>query len=144
VRWRLVFGRFADVQSPLLPDSGATLLDLQMPAASQFDLPLVAGQSAFVLVVDGQATAGGDAHVESPAQALTQSLGGALTASPAGGVLRLSTGPSPARLALFLGRPLREPVVWGGPFVMSTEADILDAKRRFAAGGMGQLTAFGA
>jgi quercetin 2,3-dioxygenase len=130
--------------APLLPASGATLLDVHLPAASHFDLPVGAGQSAFVLVVEGQATAGGIAPADSQIQTLTQSLGGALSAAPAGGVLRLSTGPSPAHLALFLGRPLREPVVWGGPFVMSTEADILDAKRRFAAGGMGQLTAFGA
>ncbi len=143
VRWRLVFGQFADVQSPLLPGSGATLLDVHLPAASQFDLPVAAGQSAFVVVIGGQVTSSNDGPAAVSPQALTQSLGCALAASSKANVLRLRTGPSPARLALFLGKPLREPVVWGGPFVMTTEADVLDAKRRFVAGGMGQLTAFG-
>jgi quercetin 2,3-dioxygenase len=38
------------------------------------------------------------------------------------------------RLLLFAGRPLREPVVFGGPFVMNTQGQIEEAFADFRAG----------
>lgn len=42
------------------------------------------------------------------------------------------SGETPCRLLLFSGPPLREPVVFGGPFVMNTEEEIQQAFRDFA------------
>lgn len=46
----------------------------------------------------------------------------------------------PVRMVLFCGRPLSEPLVFGGPFVMNTSAELEDAKRRFRVGHMGHLS----
>ncbi|HEX4777824.1 MAG TPA: pirin family protein, partial [Acidimicrobiia bacterium] len=41
------------------------------------------------------------------------------------------------------GRPIREPVVWYGPFVMNTKAEIVQALEDFESGRMGRIPASG-
>jgi len=43
-------------------------------------------------------------------------------------------GAAPLRVLLFAGRPLREPVVARGPFVMNTEEQIRQANADYQAG----------
>lgn len=45
----------------------------------------------------------------------------------------------PAQLLLLGGRPLREPIAWGGPFVMSSRAEILQAYADHQAGRIGTI-----
>jgi redox-sensitive bicupin YhaK (pirin superfamily) len=47
---------------------------------------------------------------------------------------------TPAMEVLVLGgRPIREPVAWGGPFVMNTRAEVIAAFEDFQKGRMGQI-----
>jgi redox-sensitive bicupin YhaK (pirin superfamily) len=52
------------------------------------------------------------------------------------------TALDPTRLTIFAGPPLHHAHVPAGPFVASTEAQARAFRARFAAGGMGHLTAF--
>ena len=44
-----------------------------------------------------------------------------------GDLVRIDAGPEGARLLLVSGRPLREPVEWGGPIVMNTREEVHQA-----------------
>jgi redox-sensitive bicupin YhaK (pirin superfamily) len=51
-----------------------------------------------------------------------------------GDEVTLTAGPEGARLILLAGRPLREPVVQYGPFVMNTREEIEQAIRDYQSG----------
>jgi redox-sensitive bicupin YhaK (pirin superfamily) len=43
-------------------------------------------------------------------------------------------GPAGARCLLIAGRPIGEPVAWGGPFVMNTRAVVMQAYADYQSG----------
>lgn len=124
---RVVFGRWGAQVAPLdLPvDASLAIVDLAPGAA--LATPWIEGQQGFALVVRGEAVADGLPLPTGSAVAYRR--------APPWRV----AGDQPVRLALFAGTPLREPVVQHGPFVMNTEAQIVDALRRYQRGDMGQL-----
>jgi redox-sensitive bicupin YhaK (pirin superfamily) len=46
---------------------------------------------------------------------------------------------APAQAMVLGGRPLGEPIAWGGPFVMNTREEVLEAYQDFRAGRMGRI-----
>ena len=100
-------------------------LDLHVPAGSRFEQPLDPGHNAFVYVYRGELDVGGETV---PAQRM------AILANDAqadGVVLQAAV---PSRALLVAGRPLREPIVQYGPFVMNTQQEIFEAVRDFREG----------
>jgi redox-sensitive bicupin YhaK (pirin superfamily) len=57
-----------------------------------------------------------------------------------GEAVRLRGAGQPGRLLLLAGVPLGEPVARYGPFVMNTEAEIIQAACDFQSGRMGEIT----
>jgi redox-sensitive bicupin YhaK (pirin superfamily) len=51
-----------------------------------------------------------------------------------GPAIQIATGGAGARCLLISGRPLGEPVAWGGPFVMNTRAEVMQAFADYQAG----------
>ena len=90
-------------------------------------VPLPADHNVGVYVFDGVAEAGG-ASIER-GQLAVLGAGDAVTLSSAKG----------AQLLLLGGRPLDEPVAWGGPFVMNTREEILEAYEDYRSGRMGEI-----
>lgn len=108
--------------------TGAALAVIDLDPGAQFDLPLADGEQGFAIVIQGSGQAA----------ELPLSSGRALTLTDTGATpLRADEA---LRLAVFSGRPLREPVVRHGPFVMSDESQVVAALQRFQSGGMGRLS----
>ncbi len=100
-------------------------LDLELPAAAGFAQPLAHDHNAFVYVYRGALQIEGTAV---PAQHM------AILASAAqadGVILRAS---APTRALLIAGKPLGEPIVQYGPFVMATQEEIARAIEDYQAG----------
>ncbi|GAB4004078.1 hypothetical protein GCM10029992_47980 [Glycomyces albus] len=53
--------------------------------------------------------------------------------------LAVPDGDAPARVMVYSGTPLREPVAFGGPFVMNTRSEINEAFRDFHSGAFGDV-----
>jgi len=107
------------------------LLDLHLPEGTSFEQPVPAGHNAFVHAYRGAVEIAG---VSVPAGPLA-----VLANDPDRDGVRLRAMAGGARALLVAGRPLGEPIVQHGPFVMNTPAQIAEAVRdyregRFSAG----------
>ena len=103
---------------------------------ARLDLPWQADFNALVYVLAGSGSVG---LADAPVQA------GQLAVLGRGDFVSLAADQrsgSPSLEVLVLGgRPIREPVAWGGPFVMNTKAEVLQAFEDFQKGRMGQVPA---
>ncbi len=102
-------------------------LDLQLPPGARFEQPLAPEFNAFVYVYEGALKY--DSGCTQPAGRM------AILANTAGSDgVRLQAGEAATRALLIAGRPLGEPIAQYGPFVMNTEAELVQAVRDFQAG----------
>lgn len=100
-------------------------LDIHMPAGAQFSTALPSTHNAFFYVYRGAV------KVETETVE-TRRMGILSNASDADGVT--FTASQPARLILIAGKPLNEPIVQYGPFVMNTQQEINQALDDFRSG----------
>lgn len=102
-------------------------LDLQLPAGARFEQPLPATHNAFVYVYHGALRFDTGCQVLSGRMAI-------LANTPGSDGVRLQAGDAPTRALLIAGKPLGEPIAQYGPFVMNTEAELVQAVRDFQGG----------
>jgi len=133
---RVFSGRSGDVIAPTKNYSPVTMLEVRLEAGAHIRQEVPADYNAFLVVLEGDGLIGGD---QAPAR------GGEvvwLTRTDDDGLseVTIAGGTAPLRVLFFAGRPLREPVVARGPFVMNTEEQIRQAsidyrEGRFESGG---------
>jgi redox-sensitive bicupin YhaK (pirin superfamily) len=104
-------------------------LDLHMPAGARFEQTLPASHNAFVYVYRGEVAIAGQ---RVPVQRM------AILANDARADGVQIEASADARLLLIAGRPLREPIVQYGPFVMNTKEEIYQALNDFRDGRLGE------
>jgi redox-sensitive bicupin YhaK (pirin superfamily) len=104
--------------------------DVRLPANATFGAPLPKGHSAFVYLYEGDARIGKDSLPPSSAGVLG-----------AGDEVSVTAGAGGARLLLLAARPLNEPVVQYGPFVMNTREEIEQAIDDYRSGVLGAKAA---
>jgi redox-sensitive bicupin YhaK (pirin superfamily) len=100
-------------------------LDIHVPAGASFSTALPATHNAFIYVYRGAVNIAGK-QVESRRM-------GILSNTPGADGVTL-TAPQDARLILIAGRPLHEPIVQYGPFVMNTQEEIHRALDDYGSG----------
>lgn len=124
---RVVHGTYAGHTTPYRMVTDVTLLHVRLEARTTISLP--AAEMAFAYGVRGAATAEGEAL---GAQVL-------LVYGAEGDVCRFEAGDESVEFMYVTGAPLREPIVYGGPFVMTTADQMRETHRRYARGEMGAL-----
>ena len=100
-------------------------LDVELPPGASFSHAVAAGLSAFVYPFEGGVSIGG--------RELRAHAAGVLGA---GDTVEVRAGGEGARFLLLAGRPLGEPVVQYGPFVMNTREEIEQAIRDYQSGAL--------
>lgn len=94
--------------------------DVDLAAGKTFETALPATHNAFVYSYEGHVSIGDDSE-QSP---LSAQSAGVLSA---GDRVRIAANDEPARFIVLAGKPLNEPVVQHGPFVMNTREQIEQA-----------------
>jgi redox-sensitive bicupin YhaK (pirin superfamily) len=125
---RVIAGHSHGVDGAVQRESTEPLyLDLALPAGSRFEQALPGGHNAFVFVYEGEARVGDGAGARMvPRNRMAILEGGSQGAQDRDGVV-IGAGAGPARALLIAGRPLGEPIVQYGPFVMNTSEQIYQA-----------------
>ena len=101
-----------------------TYMDVSLPAGEEFEQLLGTSDNAFIFVIEGSLLIGDT----------RQSLGHReLGIMGEGDRIMVTAGPS-SRFLLVAGQPLNEPVARGGPFVMNTKTEIMQAFTDYQSG----------
>jgi redox-sensitive bicupin YhaK (pirin superfamily) len=95
-------------------------LDVRLPIGGEFNAPIAAGHSAFLYNYKGSAKIG----AAGTAKSLPHRAAGVLSD---GDSVRVEAGAEGVHFLLLAAKPLREPVVQYGPFVMNTREEIEQA-----------------
>jgi hypothetical protein len=125
---RIIAGSIAGIGGAVRREATEPLyLDLEMPAGSAYEAPIPGGHNAFLYVYEGDVGVGTRGE---PVRA--RQLAVLTNRADADGVRLTASGG--ARLLLVAGRPLNEPIVQWGPFVMNTRDEVEQAIRDYQSG----------
>lgn len=130
VEVRVLSGRSGDAVSPTLNHVPVTGVDARIAPGSSFDQVLDPGDNAFLHVIEGEAMVGTSATSVSAGEVAWLTRDDAA----AGSTVTIAAGVVATRVVLFAGRPLREPIAMGGPFVMNTKVEVDQAFADYRAG----------
>lgn len=114
IRVKIIAGRLGDVHGPvddIAIDPG--YFDCTVPAGQSFIQETKADDTALLYVIEGVCECDG-----------SQIDKGNLVHFTKGDRIELTASDAPLRFLLLTGKPLNEPVVWGGPIVMNTQAEL--------------------
>ncbi|PRQ06613.1 pirin family protein [Enhygromyxa salina] len=131
---RVLVGALDQARSPVAEvgqlATAVDMFDVTLEPGAELELPLADGQRAWVLAISGSGLVG-----EQPIDGHE-----IVVLSEAGVGVTLRGHDTTLRALVCAATPLRQPVIWGGPFAMTNEADLKAARARYEAGEMGTLS----
>jgi quercetin 2,3-dioxygenase len=125
---RVIAGTLAGATGPAKTFTPIDVWDVRLPAGAQTRLAVADGHTTALVVLHGAMRANG-ADVRAAEVALFERAGADVTLDATEDAIAL----------LLSGRPLDEPIVGQGPFVMNTVGDIKQAMIDYQSGRMGHL-----
>ena len=125
---KIISGKFQNTLGPIHGTStDPYYLDVILPPKASVDLPLPAGHNAFLYQYEGSSFIG-------EKKAALQNRAAALLTD--GDAVRIEAGDAGARVLALAGKPIGEPIVQYGPFVMNTREEIEQAVRDYQSGAL--------
>jgi redox-sensitive bicupin YhaK (pirin superfamily) len=142
----VVSGTVDGVTGPALNHWPVQGVIVTLDPGAGLDLPVPAADRAVVLVLDGAAATVAGRAVRAGQVAWSDPVAGPAGDGNGESVLTLRAAPDidsgtdrQSRLVIYSGRPIGEPIVFGGPFVMNSTEEIEQAYRDFRSGGFGRV-----
>lgn len=126
---RVIAGEFKEAKGPAHTFSPVNVWDVKMENGSSHKFSIPSGYSTSLLVLEGRLTINEKQEVSQGTLAVFEWEGDEITLK----------AESPSRILILNGKPLNEPIVGHGPFVMNTEGEIRQAFLDFQSGRMGHL-----
>lgn len=123
---RVIAGEFNGLRGPTTGVSIQPMfLDIRLDAGAELTVPTPLDETVFCFLVDGGGFFTGlDGYSDGHAAHLYTE----------GEAVRFKAGDKGLRLLLLAGRPLHEPIAWGGPIVMNTREELETAFRELDEG----------
>jgi quercetin 2,3-dioxygenase len=132
VRTRILLGELEGVKGAIQAVTPVTLLDTHLESGKNAQIDVPQGFNAWLFVIKGSGQL---------SNGTTLKQYSAVVFEGTGDQIELTAGNQGIEFLVGMGKPLNEQNVFGGPFVMSTADQLLETKRRFGRGEMGQLAA---
>ncbi len=130
---RVFSGASGGLSAPTKNYAPVTMVEFRLAPGVAIRQDLPADYNAFIVVLEGGGHIGADAVAVNAGDVVQLTRG--VDASPS--EVEVATGDKPLRALLYAGRPLGEPVVAGGPFVMNTQVQIEQAYTDYREGRFG-------
>jgi len=115
---RLISGEYMDSRGVESLYAQITILDIHIKQNAAYEFPVAGEQNSFVYVIDGSGYFGNDRTIVKNHSAAIFSTGDVVC------VQAMDLG---IRFLLLAGKPLNEPIAWGGPIVMNTHEELRQA-----------------
>jgi redox-sensitive bicupin YhaK (pirin superfamily) len=125
VRIRVICGESDGVKGPVQDIViDPEYLDITVPAGIEYSHPTKRGYTAFIYVIDGGMEIGGLDDLENHTLVLFDD----------GDSVTVKASEEGVRFLFISGKPLKEPIAWGGPIVMNTKEELDLAFEEFRSG----------
>ncbi|HOV11167.1 MAG TPA: pirin family protein [Bacteroidales bacterium] len=125
-RVRVICGSFSGTTGPVKDIiTDPVFLDVIVPAASEFVLPTPADNNVFCYIIEGAGYFGEEGSGGEQAENRD------LLLFSEGTHFKVHTLEKAVRFLFLMGKPLKEPVAWGGPIVMNTQEELQTAFEEF-------------
>lgn len=107
-------GSFKDAKGVTPKHIPASIYDVELPAGEEITIPTKSDETVYIFLIEGEGMTDNQNIPEKTAVLFGQGDSVTVTASPKRDL----------RFIFFSGKPLHEPIAWGGPIAMNTQQEL--------------------